>query len=71
MDESPDVQALRRRLEDEEAAYGALLDAIDRLAAFPLPAEQLPDLPGLMRELNTLWKAPSAPKGFWSGRARD
>jgi O-antigen chain-terminating methyltransferase len=62
VDESPDVQALRRRLEDEEAAYGALLDAIDRLAAFPLPAERLPDLPDLMQRLNTLWETPQAPR---------
>ena len=78
MDESPDVQALRRRLEDEEAAYGALLDAIDRLAAFPLPAEKLPDLPELMQRLNTLWEMPPPPqqggflvreKGVWTALA--
>jgi O-antigen chain-terminating methyltransferase len=69
VDESPDVQALRRQLEDEEAAYGALLDAIDRLAAFPLPAEELPDLPELMQRLNTLWETPPGPQGgFWAGR---
>lgn len=71
MDESPDVQALRRRLEDEEAAYGALLDAIDRLAAFPLPAEKLPDLPELMQRLNALWEAAPGPQGgLFAGREK-
>jgi SAM-dependent methyltransferase len=71
VDESPDVQALRRRLEDEEAAYGTLLDAIDRLAAFPLPAEKLPDLPELMQRLNTLWQMPPGPQGgFFAGREK-
>ena len=71
MDESPDVQALRRRLEDEEAAYGAVLDAIDRLAAFALPAERLPDLPAAMQRLNAQWRTvPLAEGGGWTGRLR-
>jgi len=71
VDESPDVQALRRRLEDEEAAYGAVLDAIDRLAAFALPAERLPDLPAAMQRLNAQWRTvPLAEGGGWTGRLR-
>jgi SAM-dependent methyltransferase len=71
VDESPDVQALRRRLEEEEAAYGAVLDAIDRLAAFPLPAEKLPDLPELMRRLNALWETATPPQRGGLGGRRD
>jgi O-antigen chain-terminating methyltransferase len=67
VDESPDVQALRRRLEDEEAAYGTLLDAIDRLAAFALPAEKLPELPAAMERLNAEWRSAPPPAG---GRVR-
>jgi O-antigen chain-terminating methyltransferase len=69
LEDSPDIQALRKRLEDEEAAYGALLDAIDRLAQLPLPAENLPDLPALMARANTLWETePPASRGGLSGR---
>jgi O-antigen chain-terminating methyltransferase len=71
VDDSPDIQALRRRLEDEEAAYGALLDAIDRLAAFPLPAEKLPDLPAAMQQLNARWRTATPPDtGGMTGRLR-
>ncbi len=63
MEDSPDLQALRQRLEQEEAAYGAVLDAVDRLAGFALPAERLPDLPALMESLNALWRAASPPQG--------
>src|SRR5688572_4778788 len=57
--ESPDLQALRRRLEEEEAAYGSFLDPLDRLATFPLPAETLTDLPAQREKLNQLWSGPA------------
>ena len=62
-DETPELQALRRRLEEEESAYAALLAAVDALASFPLPAEKLPELSGLMQRLNTLWEAAPPPQG--------
>ena len=54
------LEALRRRLEDEESAYAAALKALDELAAFPLPEETGPEIQELLRELNELW-APPAP----------
>jgi O-antigen chain-terminating methyltransferase len=62
-DESPELLALRRRLEEEESAYADLLRRIDGLAGFPLPAEGLPELPQLMERLNALWEAAPAPEG--------
>ena len=62
-DETPELQALRRRLDDEESAYADLLAALDRLASFPLPSETLAELPALMQRLNALWEAPPPPVG--------
>jgi O-antigen chain-terminating methyltransferase len=62
-EENPDLAALRRQLEAEEAAYARVLGAVDRLAAFALPAEALPGLPGQMERLNGLWEAPTRPGG--------
>ena len=60
-DETPDLRALRKKLDDEERAYASLLAAIDALAAFPLPLEKLPDQPAQMTRLNALWESPPAP----------
>jgi O-antigen chain-terminating methyltransferase len=60
--DDPSLDALRQRLDAEETAYAELLAAVDRLAAFPLPAEALPDLPARVGLLNTLWEAPPAPR---------
>jgi len=54
------LEALRRRLEDEESAYAAALKTLDELAAFPLPEETGPEIQELLRELNDLL-APAAP----------
>jgi SAM-dependent methyltransferase len=62
-DPSPDLLALRKKLDEEESSYAAVLAAIDALATFPLPAEKLPDLPDQMERLNSLWTAPAAPQG--------
>jgi O-antigen chain-terminating methyltransferase len=69
-DTSPDLVALRRKLDEEDAAYAGVLAAIDALATFPLPLEKLPELPAQMARLNTLWQAPTAPRGSGlAGRA--
>jgi SAM-dependent methyltransferase len=65
--DDPSLDALRRRLEEEETAYAELLAAVDRLASFPLPAEALPDLPTRVALLNTLWQAAPPPPGSGLG----
>jgi SAM-dependent methyltransferase len=70
-DESPDLRALRKKLDEEEAAYASLLAAVDALAAFPLPLEKLPEQPGQMKALNELWQAPAPPTaGGLAGRGQ-
>jgi O-antigen chain-terminating methyltransferase len=59
--EHPALEALQARLRDEEAAYGEVLAALDRLAAFPLPAEDAPDVREKLARLNELWAAPERP----------
>ena len=59
----PGLEALRARLEEEEKAYAEVLAAVDRLAAFPLPAEALPELPRRLERLNAVWEAPGRPEG--------
>jgi O-antigen chain-terminating methyltransferase len=67
--DNPDLLALRRRLEQEEEAYAEALDALDALATFPLPQENLPQLPELLARLNASWEAPSPPStGGLAGR---
>jgi O-antigen chain-terminating methyltransferase len=57
--DNPDLLALQRTLEQEDKAYADALDALDALAAFPLPQERLPDLPDLLGQLNLLWETPA------------
>jgi len=61
-DERPDLRALRKKLDEEEAAYASLLAALDALAGFPLPLEKLPEQPAHMKRLNALWEAPPPPE---------
>ena len=61
--EHPALEDLRRRLEEEEEAYSEVLGAVDRLAAFPLPAEAAPEIGERLATLNTLWTAPDPPSG--------
>jgi len=69
-DERPDLRALRKKLDEEEAAYASLLAALDALAGFPLPLEKLPEQPAQMKRLNALWEAPPAPEaGGLAGRS--
>jgi SAM-dependent methyltransferase len=56
LDDAGDLDALRRKLEEHEKAYASLLDALDGLAAFRLPAERLPELHLQMERLNDLWE---------------
>jgi len=56
LDDAGDLEGLRRKLEEHEKAYASLLDALDRLAAFRLPAEQLPEMHLQMGRLNELWE---------------
>ncbi|HSF03938.1 MAG TPA: hypothetical protein VLA62_13075, partial [Solirubrobacterales bacterium] len=64
MDEdSPDLRALREKLAAEESAYAELLATVDSLAAFPLPAEALTELPGQRERLNEAWRTALAPEG--------
>jgi len=76
VDSSPDLEALRKRLEEEEAAYARVLAAVDALASFPLPGETLTQLPQQMQRLNEAWRLPPRPEagglgGALRGRAYD
>jgi len=54
----PALEAFRRRLADEEAAYAQALAALDALAAYPLPEETGPEVWELLGELNGLASPP-------------
>jgi hypothetical protein len=57
------LEALRLRLEDEEASYADALAELDRQAGLPLPDETGPEIRELLQELNQLWTAPPGPSG--------
>jgi O-antigen chain-terminating methyltransferase len=64
----PALEDLRRRLADEEDAYARALEALDALAAYPLPEETGPEVRELLVELNDLASsAPQAKAGGLSG----
>jgi SAM-dependent methyltransferase len=63
------LEALRLRLEDEEAAYAAALAELDRQAGVPLPEETGPEIRELLGELNELWTPAEGPRGAGLGRA--
>jgi SAM-dependent methyltransferase len=67
--EHPALEALRARVEEEEAAYAEVLAAIDRLCAFPLPAEAAPEIRERLARLNELWPLPERPAGGGLGGA--
>jgi SAM-dependent methyltransferase len=68
--DDPGLEALRRRLEEEEQAYAEVLAAVDRLVAFPLPAEALPERPARLERLNAAWQTPPPPEGGILGAFR-
>ena len=57
------LEPLRQRLEIEEQAYAEVLAAVDRLAAFALPAEAAPAAREKLERLNELWQAAPRPSG--------
>jgi SAM-dependent methyltransferase len=67
--EQPALEALRDRLDEEEAAYSEVLAAVDRLASFPLPAETAPEVRERLGRLNALWSSPERPVGGGLGGA--
>lgn len=67
--DSPQLQALQKRLLEEEAAYAECLKALDSLVSFPLPEETLQDLAWQMGRLNALWQAPPRPDAAGLGGA--
>jgi SAM-dependent methyltransferase len=66
---------LKARQAEEDAAYAEALAALDRLVSFPLPLEQLKELPGQLEAMNRLWSAPEsetgASRGFLDRRATE
>jgi hypothetical protein len=67
--EHPALEALRARLDEEEQAYSEVIEALDRLAAFRLPAEEAPEVREKLDRLNTLWETPPRPRGGGLGGA--
>ncbi len=65
----PDLEPLRRRLEEEEKAYAEALAALDRLAALSRPGEAAPPVADELVQLNTLWPAPARPAASGLGGA--
>ena len=66
--DTPELAALKKRVDEEERGYAELLAAVDRLAQFPLPIERLPEQPAQMERLNALWEGLPAPQasGLWA-----
>jgi len=65
----PELEALRRKLEQEEQAYASLLAQLDALARWPPPFAGEADL---ARRINDSWDAPEMPAGGMLARtARD
>lgn len=64
---------LKARQAEEDAAYEKALAALDRLVSFPLPAEQLHELPAQLEAINRLWAAPAdaGNRGFLDRRAAE
>ena len=66
---------LKARQAEEDAAYEKALAALDRLVSFPLPVEQLKELPAQLEAINRLWSTPeseaTASRGFLDRRATE
>jgi O-antigen chain-terminating methyltransferase len=61
------LEKLKARQADEDAAYAQALDALDRLVSFPLPLENLKDLPSQLEAVNRLWQSPELQEGVRHG----
>ena len=59
---------LKARRAEEDAAYEEALAALDRLASFPLPAEELKELPAQLEAINRLWSSPEVEAGSFFDR---
>ena len=76
-DPPPDgpLAKLKARQAEEDAAYEQALAALDRLVSFPLPLENLKDLPHQLEAVNRLGQAPEvregASRGFFDRRATE
>lgn len=64
---------LKARQAEEDAAYERALAALDQLVSFPLPLEELKELPAQLEAINKLWAAPEADpgRGFLDRRATE
>jgi len=63
---------LKARQAEEDAAYEKALAALDSLVSFPLPLEQLKELPAQLEAINRLWSSPAdETHGFLDRRALD
>lgn len=64
---------LKARQTEEDAAYEKALAALDRLVSFPLPLEQLQELPAQLEAINRLWASPDdeGSRGFLDRRATE
>lgn len=62
---------LKARQAEEDAAYEQALAALDRLVSFPVPLENLHELPAQLEAINRLWAAPEGlgGQGFLDRRA--
>jgi SAM-dependent methyltransferase len=65
--DNEDLQALKKKLEEEEKAYALVLGTLDALADFPLPSQK--DLGERMVRLNALWESPRRPDSRGLGGA--
>ena len=59
--EHPELEHLRRRLEEEEEAYARALAAVDRLATLPVDEGADATIQKELAEINSLWPAPEGP----------
>jgi SAM-dependent methyltransferase len=58
-DKGPPLDEIEDHAQELDRAYAAALDALDALATFTLPSEELPDQPALLERLNSTWQAPT------------
>jgi SAM-dependent methyltransferase len=67
------LSKLKARQAEEDAAYEKALAALDSLVSFPLPLEQLKELPAQLEAINRLWalSESEAKGGFLDRRATE